>query len=235
MAKRKQKGQTQRPKAGAELSPGTPATSARQVVFLVLERYRRTGEFVAESLRAEAARAALGLQDRRLAREMVSGIIRRQATLDALITPHVRRPRENIEAPLWLLLQMGVYELAFLAGIPPHASVNENTELARFLDRPRWTGFLNGTLRSVSRSLREETTDSPAADAFPVAKGLYRKIATALFSRSELRSAGLFRDVHSVFPFGLPSAGSDGARSRNLQSWALGSIRPRRWCCESIC
>ncbi len=154
---------------------------------------------MAELLQAEIARAGLGSQDRRLAREMVSGIVRRQATLDALVTPHIRRARENVEDPLWRLLQMGVYELAFLAGIPPRASVNETTELARFLNRPRWTGFLNGTLRSISQSLLEETTDSPAADAFPVEAGRYRKSRVPCFPDPQTDPEGYFAAAFS-FP-----------------------------------
>ncbi len=176
-----------------------PPRTARQVAVRVLEHYRQTGEFIAESLQTHAIQAELKPADRRLAREIVAGVIRRQATLDALIAPHVKRPRENTEDLLWLLLQIGVYELAFLDGIPPHASVNETTELARFLRRPRWTGFLNGTLRSVSRSLSDETTDSPAADAFPVSPGKYRKCGGAWFPDPESNPIGYFAAAFS-FP-----------------------------------
>ena len=176
-----------------------PPRTARQVVFRVLEHCQKTGEYFTEPLKALSLKADLGPMDRRLAREMVAGIIRRQATLDALIAPQIRRSKENVEVPLWLLLRMGVYELAFLQGIPAHASVNETTELARYLRRPRWTGFLNGTLRSVSRGLLDETTESPAADAFPVSPRKYRKCTGAWFPDPNTDPIGYFAAAFS-FP-----------------------------------
>ena len=37
--------------------------------------------------------------------ELVHGVVRRQATLDAMIAPCVSRPRDRVEPDLWTLLQ----------------------------------------------------------------------------------------------------------------------------------
>lgn len=179
-----------------------PPKTARQVVYRVLEHTHNTGEFFAESLQSLSLKADLNVLDKKLAREMVAGIFRRQATLDALIQAHVKRPRENVEEPLWRLLRMGTYELAFLSHIPPHASVNETTELARYLRRPHWTGFLNGTLRSIARGLLDVISDAPAANAFPLTEGRYRKCAGAWFPDPESDPIGYIAAAFS-FPYWL--------------------------------
>ncbi len=175
--------------------------TARQAVFRILEEYQRTGEFVTERLSTLDELVSLESADRRLVREMVSGVIRRKATLETLITSHVNRPRENIEDPLWLLLQMGAYELAFLDSIPPHATVNETTELARYFQRPRWTGIINGTLRSLSSTLTTEPATAPARNAFPVRDGLYRTCQEETFTDPETDPGRYFSAAFSFPPW----------------------------------
>ncbi len=190
---------TEQSSAARDLMLNKPPKTARQVVFRVLEHWQTTGEFFGETLQTLSLKADLKVLDRTLAREMVAGVIRRQGTLDALIKAHIKRPRENVEDPLWWLLWMGTYELAFLTGIPPHASVNETTELARYLRRPQWTGFLNGTLRSISRGLLDDQINMPAADSFPLADGRYRKCAGAWFPDPKSDPIGYFSTAFS-FP-----------------------------------
>jgi 16S rRNA (cytosine967-C5)-methyltransferase len=211
-----QKKRTAQKPAARDVMLNKPPRTARQVVFRVLEHSQSTGEFFAETLQSLSLKADLNRLDKRLAREMVAGVIRRQATLDALIQAHIKRPRENVEDPLWRLLRMGTYELAFLSGIPPHASVNETTELSRYLRRPRWTGFLNGTLRSIARSLPDEFTDAAAANAFPLPNGRYRKCAGEWFPPPETDPVGYFAAAFS-FPSWLAARWQ---RGRNFEELA---------------
>lgn len=202
MKPRKKRSPAKRDDSSREQMLNKPPRTARQVVFRVLEHSEKTGEFFGETLRTLSDKAQLSSEDRRLAREMIAGVIRRKATLDTLISAHVRRPRENTEEALWLLLRMGTYELAFLDRIPPHASVNETTELARYLRRPRWTGFLNGTLRSLSRGLSDVITEQPAPNAFPISRGQYRECAETWFPDPETDPARYFAAAFS-FPLWL--------------------------------
>ena len=68
------------------------------------------------------------------------GVIRRRATLDALITPFVRLPIHAVEARVWDALQLGAFQLAFLTQIPQHAAVNETVELAEHIGSPKARG-----------------------------------------------------------------------------------------------
>lgn len=91
--------------------------------------------------------------DRGLATEMSYGIARRIATIDALLEAACDRPREMVQDGLWRLMRMGVYQLAWLASIPPHAAIHETVELARRLGQPGWCGFLNAVLRRLQRDI----------------------------------------------------------------------------------
>lgn len=174
------------------------ATSARELAFVALEAYRTRGTFVAQALDAEIARRGAPAEHRPLATEIALGVVRRQATLDALIQTQVRRPPEQVEPGLWTLMRIGAYQLVFLA-VPSHAAVHETVEVARRIGQPRWTGFLNGVLRSVDRLLISEETATPAADAVPVAEQRYRQLKQPVFADPQQAPADYFAAAFS-FP-----------------------------------
>ncbi|OYW23589.1 MAG: hypothetical protein B7Z55_03410, partial [Planctomycetales bacterium 12-60-4] len=152
------------------LSPRT----ARELAFRVLERHRQTGEWVQDELAAEFARGAWSLPDRRLVTELVCGVVRRQATLTALLRPAISRPWDRIEPELVTLLWLGAYQLIYLDRVPAFAAIHETVEVARSIGQARWTGFANGVLRSLSRVVQEACGDSPAANAVPIGHSRYR-------------------------------------------------------------
>lgn len=106
--------------------------------------------------------------ERRLATELVLGIVRRRATLEAILSAFLTRSRDQIEEGLWTLLELGAYQLVLMTSIPSHAAVHETVELAVQLRKPQWRGFLNGVLREIGRSLKTEMTGTPEADRVPL-------------------------------------------------------------------
>ena len=151
------------------------APPARRIAYEVLSSFdatRATGDrgapHITQLLEDRLAAAAPSPVERRLAMELVYGITRRRATLDALLSAFVTRPRLQIEDGLWLLLQLGAYQLALMSSIPPHAAVSETVQLARRLRKENWSGFINGVLRSISRDLTDELGERPTRDAVPV-------------------------------------------------------------------
>lgn len=176
-----------------------PTTDARQLAFAVLESAERSSRFADDLLHAALAAGSLAPADRRLATELVYGIVRRQATIDALIRPHVRRPKAQVETSLWTLLRLGAYQLVFLSAVPRHAAVHETVELARRTGRPQWSGFANGVLRSLARLLTDETVQTPSEDAVPIAGGSYRTLRQAVFADPRTQPAEWFAAAFS-FP-----------------------------------
>jgi 16S rRNA (cytosine967-C5)-methyltransferase len=156
--------------------------TARGIAFQVLSQYKQGGRFVSKLLDESLSNVAdFHAEDRRLAVELINGVVRRRATLDALITPHVARPRHRIEGELWTLLQLGTYQLAFLDTIPAYAAVNETVALAKELGRRGWDGFVNGVLRAVQSLLTDESADGPAGAALPREGGRYRRLSRSIF------------------------------------------------------
>lgn len=176
------------------------AISARELAYGVLKDWKPKGTFAGERLETLFRKRDVSPQDRRLATELVFGVIRRQATLDALLRPHVSRPRQNVEPDLWALLRLGAYQLTFLAGMADHAAVNETVELAKRTN-PRWGGFVNAVLRKVAGSLTDDVLSLPTADGVPLADGRYRLLAQKVFPDPENDPAGYFAEGFSFPPW----------------------------------
>jgi 16S rRNA (cytosine967-C5)-methyltransferase len=68
---------------------------------------------------------------------------------------------------LWLLFRLGAVQLLLLPGLPPHAAVHETVQLAKDIGMPRWTGIVNGVLRSLSRLATEDFQESPSPASVP--------------------------------------------------------------------
>ena len=116
------------------LLDGLPSSSRRSFVQETLDR--RLGEV--SSRRAE----------RRLATQLVYGILRQRGTLDALLRPLLTRSLDNVEPWLLEVLHLGAFQLAFLDQVPVHAALHETVELVAQFGRPAAKGFVNGILRA---------------------------------------------------------------------------------------
>src|SRR5690606_30409738 len=139
----------------APIPAPTPA-NARELACAVLCDYRAGRGFVSDLFADRFRSGNLPPEERRLAVEIAYGVIRRQATLDTLLTPLVRRPRHAVEDELWTVLQIGAYQLALLDAIPDYAAVCETVKLAGRFGSARWEKFVNGVLRPLTRRLTNE-------------------------------------------------------------------------------
>jgi 16S rRNA (cytosine967-C5)-methyltransferase len=174
--------------------------SARDVSFAVLSEYKNGGRFVSTLLEPFFQNGAFASADeRRLAVELTNGVVRREATLDAILRPLIQRPRHRIEGELWTLLQLGAYQLVFLDSVPAYAAVNETVALAKAIGRERWSGFLNGVLRSVERMLTAELQTAAGPSAVPDSDGRFRCLSNAVFPEPSVDPAEYFTEAFS-FP-----------------------------------
>lgn len=154
--------------------------TARELAFDVLSRWSpRAGK---ATLRLEQLLAREAPAERALATELVHGVIRRRETLSAILRPHVKRPLAQVEQGALALLWIGAYQLGMLSGVPAYAVVNETAELARRAGKPQWTGFVNGVLRSVARSVTNEIAMAPGDNAVPLGPGRFRVLDVPVFA-----------------------------------------------------
>lgn len=155
--------------------------SAREAALRVLEEHRVSGMWVSDLLDRVFRESRLPANDRGLATELACGVIRRQATLDAILKTLIARPMEQVEVALWTILRLGVYQIVILEGIPAHAAVHETVELCKRAGRMRWSGFVNGVLRATTRLVTNEFIDTPSDSAVPVSNGRHRRLTKPVF------------------------------------------------------
>jgi 16S rRNA (cytosine967-C5)-methyltransferase len=142
-------------------------TTARAVAANVLTAARTANAWVGELVEDHLARASLSPQDRRFVTQLVFGVVRRKATLDALLKPFVTRPFHTVEPAVVDVLRIGAFQLAFLTHVPKHAAVFETVNLVRHVGSPMARGFVNGVLRRVAEVVTDEFAEEPGKDAVP--------------------------------------------------------------------
>lgn len=158
-------------------------TDARSLALIALITSHRRRAFIAEILDDLLSTQSITPSDKRLGTHLALGVLRRKATLDALLTPLVNRPLAQVEPPVLDVLRLGAYQLALMDGIPPHAAVHETVELAKVIQRPAVKGFINGILRRLSEAVTQEIMTAPGCDALPLdtAEMKYRRLRIAVF------------------------------------------------------
>ncbi len=121
----------------------------RQIAYRTLSRAGAPGEFVEHRLESDPGFHGLPPVDRRLAQELVYGVLRQQSAIDWLIA---RRTDGRVQkTALQVLLRLGLYQLFWLDRIPPHAAVHETVEMARVAGFGSQSGFINAVLRGCDR------------------------------------------------------------------------------------
>src|SRR3954470_17911787 len=103
---------------------------ARLEAFHVLMRVERDGAYAAPLLAGEHL-SRLAPEDRRLAHELVLGVLRWRGELDYVINVTAGRPAEKLDLPVRVALWLGLYQLRHLARVPEHAAVNESVEIVK--------------------------------------------------------------------------------------------------------
>lgn len=147
-------------------SQGTTSANPRQAAYSVLLRIHKEGSYADQLMDRELAHGSLSGPDRGLFAELVFGVLRRQGTLDHILTGLSNQPLAKLEPQVLILLRLGLYQLAYLDRIPESAAVNETVNLAK-LALPRAGGLINAVLRNYLR--HKETITFPDPVAAPAA------------------------------------------------------------------
>jgi len=124
---------------------------ARVAAFRVLREVAR-GDAQPASMLAREHRGLADPRDRALTTEIVTGTLRWQRALDAAITAAAARGLDTVHADVLLILRLSLYQLLHLDRVPAAAVVDDAVSLARTAGQARATGFVNGVLRTLSRT-----------------------------------------------------------------------------------
>ena len=138
---------------------------ARVAAFRVLRELTR-GDAQPAAVLARAHRGLADPRDRALTTEVVTGTLRWQRALDDAIARTAARSLDDIHADVLLILRLSLYQLLHLDRVPAAAVVDDAVSLTRGAGQARATGFVNGVLRTLSRS-RDQLGLPPRPDANP--------------------------------------------------------------------
>jgi 16S rRNA (cytosine967-C5)-methyltransferase len=128
---------------------------ARRVAYEVITAVRTSDAYANLLLPVKLERARLGAQDAALATELTYGTLRQQGYYDAVISLAARRPTNEIDEAILDVLRLGVHQLLSMR-VAPHAAVDEAVSLAKEVGSRSATGFVNGVLRTITRSTPDE-------------------------------------------------------------------------------
>ncbi len=125
--------------------------SARAVARRVLRRIESEGGYASAALDAELAAHRLDDRDRRLATELVYGVLRHRSRLDRALVAMTERGLGKTKPAVRTILRVAAYQLLFLDRVPAHAAVDDAVRATRRIGGARLGGFANGVLRRLAR------------------------------------------------------------------------------------
>lgn len=127
---------------------GGGITEARAVAAEVLADLR-AGDLLDPAF--ERRSRVLDPRDRRWTQELLWGMLRRRAWLDAVLAERVTGGLARLEPDLTDLLRLGVHQLLFMGSVPAYAAIAQTVELAKRRHGIGASKLANAVLRRVDR------------------------------------------------------------------------------------
>jgi 16S rRNA (cytosine967-C5)-methyltransferase len=122
---------------------------ARQLAYQVLRRVEAGRGFAVDLLQGPAV-SELKDADRRLATELVLGVLRWRGELDFQIERLSGQKLTRFDPEVMTLLRMGAYQIRFLEKVPKAAAVNDAVELTKAARKRSAAGLVNAVLRKCA-------------------------------------------------------------------------------------
>jgi 16S rRNA (cytosine967-C5)-methyltransferase len=99
----------------------------------------------------ERRTSGLDARDRRWAQELLYGMMRRRAWLDAILTDRVRGGLSRLDADVVDLLRLGMYQLLCMGSVPAYAAIAQTVELTKVRHGVGASKLANAVLRRIDR------------------------------------------------------------------------------------
>jgi 16S rRNA (cytosine967-C5)-methyltransferase len=135
--------------------------SARDIARRVLDRVDKGGAWATLALDAELARSGLDDRDRRLASELVYGVLRNRARIDHALAAHADLSRTPPKVRT--ALRVAAYQVLFLDRVPAYAAVDDAVAAARAFGGQKLAGFANAVLRKLTSAKEPPLPADPMA------------------------------------------------------------------------
>src|SRR5437867_9360541 len=119
---------------------------ARAAAYRILHRVE-SGRVYAADLLQDQQVSRLQEVDRRLATELVMGVLRWRGELDFRIERLSSKPLRYFDPEVATVLRLGIYQIMFLDKVPKAAAVNEAVEMVKAARKRSAAGLVNAVLR----------------------------------------------------------------------------------------
>jgi 16S rRNA (cytosine967-C5)-methyltransferase len=137
---------------------------ARQIALDILIAVRESDAYANLLLPVRLERARLSEADAGLCTELTYGTLRLQGYYDRVIEVAARRPAIEIDPRILDVLRLACHQLLSMR-VAQHAAVDEAVSLAATVGSNSATGFVNGVLRTITRTPADEWRDRVLAGA----------------------------------------------------------------------
>ncbi len=146
-----------KPQAGkkAEKNNRARIQPARRIAYEVLRAVHESEAYANLLLPSKLAEARLSEADAGLATELTYGTLRRQGYYDRVLALVTGRALEKLDPEVLDVLRLGAHQLLSMR-VAPHAAVDESVALVAAAGKRSATGFVNGVLRTLTRSTPEQ-------------------------------------------------------------------------------
>ena len=128
---------------------------ARRIALDVILAVRDSDAYANLLLPVRLERAKLSAADAGLATELTYGTLRQQGYYDAVIALAAGRPVDRIDPPILDVLRLACHQLLSMR-VAQHAAVDESVQLAKTVGSNSAVGFVNGVLRTITRTPVDE-------------------------------------------------------------------------------
>lgn len=120
----------------------------------------RAGQLLDPSFERHSAQ--LDARDRRWTQELVYGMMRRRAYLDAVLSDRVRGGLARLDPDLIDLLRLGAYQLLCMGSVPAYAAIAQTVELTKTRHGIGASKLANAVLRRTDRERANLSVATPA-------------------------------------------------------------------------
>lgn len=130
--------------------------NTREIVLDILLRLEREPEYSHRLIKAVLDRYRyLPVQERAFIKRLAEGSIERRIELDYVIDCFSSVPVKKMKPLIRSLMRMSVYQILYMDGIPDSAACNEAVKLAGKRKFHNLKGFVNGSLRNISKQKQQ--------------------------------------------------------------------------------
>ncbi|MBC7591676.1 MAG: rRNA small subunit methyltransferase B [Salinibacterium sp.] len=161
---------------------------ARRIALDVIMAVRDSDAYANLLLPVRLGRAKLSEADAGLATELTYGTLRMQGYYDRVIALAAKRGTDKIDPAILDVLRLACHQLLSMR-VAQHAAVDESVELAKTVGSNSAVGFVNGVLRTITRTDADTWRDRVMAEAGSGEEALAFEYSHPLWVTRALRQA----------------------------------------------